>query len=69
MAKDDFEKVTIRLTRGAPDKLALYYPTVGYNKVIRTLVDNFIKGIEEKSSRTINPVDIGNALEDMQDDD
>lgn len=48
MAKADFEKVTIRLTRGAKERINELYPNIGYNKVIRTIVDNFVKKIEER---------------------
>lgn len=51
MAKKDAEKVTIRLFRGDKDRLAELFPTIGYNGVIRQLVRNFIKGVEEKAQR------------------
>lgn len=53
MAKEDLEKVTIRLTTGAKEKLNTLYPSLGYNKVIRRLVDNFTRGVEEKVSQQV----------------
>lgn len=42
------------------------FPTVGYNKVVRSLVDNFIKKIQEKASQSVEPVEIEATL-DMKD--
>jgi hypothetical protein len=53
MAREDLEKVTIRLNRGHAQKLDDFFPSVGYNKVIRTLVANFLKGVEEKAQKNL----------------
>lgn len=63
MSKADLEKITIRVHRGDPAKLDLLFPEIGYNKVIRTMVRNLIKQVEEKSQHKhqqpkINPEDI-----------
>lgn len=52
MARDqNTEKVTIRLFRGDKDKLQSMFPGIGYNKVLRHLAHNLIKGVEEKAQR------------------
>lgn len=58
MAREDLEKVTLRLTTGAKEKINAFFPTVGYNIVIRKLTDNFIKKIEERTSQSQEPVDL-----------
>ena len=70
MAREDLEKVTLRLTRGAKEKINGFFPTVGYNIVIRKITDNFIKKIEERASQNLEPVDITVDLtvEDLADD-
>ncbi len=67
MAKEDLEKVTIRLTQGAAQRLNDLFPSVGYNRVIRTMVDNFLKGVEEKSQRstTRNPLPLDIDVKEM----
>ena len=66
MAKQDFEKVTIRLTRGAKDRINELYPNIGYNKVIRTLVDNFVKQIEEKINQDSTCDDVNIDMEEPE---
>lgn len=68
MAKGDLEKVTIRLHAGDKDKLNDYYPHVGYNVVIRELVRNFIRKIEEKTSRQSEEHNININMEELDDD-
>lgn len=50
----DLEKVTIRLFLGDKEKLEHLFP-VGYNKVIRHMVRNLIKGIEERTQQKTSP--------------
>lgn len=50
--KSDLEVITIRLSGGARDKLQRYYPTAGYNKAIRELVDRHLAKLDEATNRT-----------------
>lgn len=49
------EKVTLRLFRGDKDKISQMFPEIGYNKAIRHIVHNFIRGIEERVNKTAAP--------------
>lgn len=55
---DDFEKVCVRLRSGDRERLQSYYPTAGYNRVIRELVARHLKELDERLSRTMNPGDL-----------
>ena len=48
MKKSNLEKRTIRLYAGDAEKLAKFFPQVGYNLAIRTMVRNTIKKLEEE---------------------
>lgn len=48
------ELVTIRLFDGDKKRLEEYYPSVGYNRVIRTLVRKHIKSLDEKFSQRLS---------------
>jgi len=71
MARKDLEKVTIRLTQGARDELQTLFPDVGYNVVVRSLVDNFLKGVKERisqgSTNNIDATSINIELGDLND--
>lgn len=65
--KENLEKKTIRLTIGTADELNEFYPALGYNKVIRHLVNSHLKTLDarlnEKRSQlddddTLNPSDV-----------
>jgi len=45
------EKLSLRLFSGDKEKLTAMYPGVGYNRVIRHLVSNFIRGVEERAQQ------------------
>lgn len=49
--RQETEKVTIRVFRGDKEKLSQMFPGLGYNKAMRHIVHNFIKGVEEKAMR------------------
>lgn len=51
MATDDYEKVTIRINKGDKEKLSSYYPRLGYNKVIRKLIESFIRSMDERVAK------------------
>lgn len=67
----DLEKVTIRLFRGDKEKLEHFFP-VGYNKVIRYMIRNLLKGIEERTQQSALPtefnpaIDINSVLEEAE---
>lgn len=48
MAKE-LEKVTIRLEKGQRERLNSLYPSLGYTKVIRALVQRHLREIDEKA--------------------
>ena len=62
--KEDLEKITIRLHSGDKEELEEYYPQLGHNKVIRSLVRSHIKQLrakleqERNNNESINPDDI-----------
>lgn len=47
-AKQDLEKVTIRLKTGHAQELNEFYPSMGYNRVIRDIVENHLKKLRER---------------------
>lgn len=51
MSEKEQEKVTLRLFRGDKEKLTAMFPGIGYNKAVRHIVHNFIKGVEEKAMK------------------
>ena len=51
MARQDLEKVTIRLYTGDKEKINALFPTIGHNKMIRKLIRRTLKHIEEKINR------------------
>ena len=46
--KLDLEKVTLRLFTGDKSRLEDYYPTVGYNAIVRKLVHAHLKKLDER---------------------
>lgn len=55
---EDLEKVTINLTRGDMEFLQTAYPEIGASKVIRTLVREHCRRIEERMPKTALPSDV-----------
>lgn len=53
MPRADLEKATVRLNRGDKDELSALFPNVGYNKVIRALVHNFLKSVKERALQNL----------------
>lgn len=47
---EELEKVTVRLFDGDREALQNYYPSLGYNKAIRTLVRKHLRALDEKVS-------------------
>lgn len=47
------DKVTIRIFEGDKEKLMALFPGIGYNRPLRLLIRNFIKGVEEKAQRKL----------------
>lgn len=69
----DLEKVTVRLNRGDKNKIETFFPEVGYNRIVRALVSDFIKKVEEKAQRTIGKIatpeiDISSLTPDKQEE-
>lgn len=54
--REDFplEKVTLNLYAGEFQKLGHLFPRIGSGKVIRTLVHNLIRQVEERVSQETN---------------
>lgn len=51
MSKDsDLQKISLRVTKGTTERLNELFPTHGYNKVIRMLVDNFLRKIQSEQA-------------------
>ena len=50
---EKLEIVTMRLFEGDKKKLDEFYPDVGYNQIVRTLVRRHIKRLEEKLSHKL----------------
>jgi hypothetical protein len=46
--KANLEMVTLRLTKGAKEKLAAFYSTVGYNLAIRLIIDKHVEWLEQQ---------------------
>lgn len=44
-------KITIRLADGDRERLQKYYPSVPYNKVIRTLVQEHLDALDKRLER------------------
>lgn len=49
-------KKTIRLNAGDTEELDSYYPTLGYNKVIRELVHRHLVRLRERTNRRLGAV-------------
>lgn len=49
--KGELERKGIRLFKGDAELINEYYPTAGYNVVIRKLVHNFCRRLEENTNR------------------
>lgn len=47
----DFEKVTIRLYKGDADRLATYFPQLGYNRAIRDYIHKLLRSLDEKAQQ------------------
>lgn len=45
---DEFVKITIRIRPHQREKLRKLYPNIGYNGIIRTIIDQHIKIKEEE---------------------
>lgn len=59
MPKDkSLQKVTIRLHQGDKDIIDEFYPSLGHNQVIRKIVRNFCKQLQEKMNERRSPDDI-----------
>lgn len=57
----DLERVTIRIHSGDREKLAAYYPRLGYNHAIRKLVRVHLKALDEAAmghGATPSPSDV-----------
>lgn len=51
MARKKMHKVTLRLEAGDADIIMRFYPTLGYQTVIRKLVHQFARRLEERGSQ------------------
>lgn len=64
----DLEKITIRIHRGDKERLDFLYPKLGHTEVIRTLIRNHIRRIDEIANQQIPKlnatIDIGTTLHD-----
>ena len=49
--KENLEIVTLRLSAGTRDKLTNFYRDLGYNRVIRLLVDKHLEQLEQAVAR------------------
>jgi hypothetical protein len=49
----------MRFFEGDPERLEEFYPRAGYNKVIRALVHQHIRLLEEKASRKLSDSELG----------
>lgn len=62
-------KKTIRLYAGDTEELDGFYPTLGYNAVIRELVRRHLKRLRERTNRrlaTIQKEDVPSGLIDLE---
>lgn len=48
------EKVTIRLEAGDTEALQSFFPTTGYNVVIRELVHKYVKQLREQQAGAVD---------------
>ena len=48
---ENLEKVTIRLFAGDAERLQAYFPTVGYNRAIRTHIHRLLKHLDERTQQ------------------
>lgn len=49
--KENLEIKTLRLSSGATDALQQFYPNLGYNRVIRMLVDKHIEYMQQQVAK------------------
>ncbi len=62
--KEETEKITIRAFRGDKEKLASFFPGIGYNKAMRHIIHSCGKGLEEKA-RQRQPIQQPSASADI----
>lgn len=53
--KENLEIKTLRLSAGATEALQAFYPNLGYNRVIRLLVDKHLEYMHQQAARLANP--------------
>jgi len=61
------EKITLRVFKGDIDRMSKYYPKVGYNRAIRTLISEHLKVLDEKVNQMeqeLPPLDLDLNLEE-----
>lgn len=70
-----YEKKTVRFFKGETDELSAMFPKIGYNKVVRQLVHNLIKTVNEKVNQKQNlsvpdltPSEVANILREAEND-
>jgi hypothetical protein len=61
---NDLEKVTLRIRAGDKDFINSIFPTVGHNKVIRSIISNYVNKQREalnkaRGAAALPPIDIG----------
>lgn len=50
--KANLEMVTMRLTKGAKERLGAFYKDIGYNMAIRLMVDKHLEFLEQQIKPT-----------------
>ncbi len=50
MAKEDFEKVTVRLATGTRDRLIRFFPATPYNEVVRKIISTTLDRLEARET-------------------
>ncbi len=60
------ERTNVKLFQGDKDELASYYPSLGYSRVIRQLVDKHLRKLRENVNAHVGEIQIpeGDLLDD-----